>query len=203
MHVHVVFAHPARRSFCRDVLETFTSALREAGHSVDVHDLYADGYRSDLDEEEYLREVGGDPGAGLPQDVQREHERIARADMLAFIFPNWWSDAPAKLKGWFDRVWSYGYAYSYEADGSRQSRIRPRRALVICSAGHTEAHLEETGIAESMRRIFLDDRLRNVGFTDTRMEILGGMMPGNSTHRDSNLERVRRLGSAPWPASAP
>lgn len=193
MHVYVVFAHPARRSFCRDVLEAFTGALRQAGHSVDVHDLYADGFHTDMDEAQYRREVGGDPDAGLPQDVEAEHRRIAGAEVLAFIFPNWWSDAPAKLKGWFDRVWSYGYAYCYETDGTRTSRIRPRRALVICPAGHTEAHLEETGIAESMRRIFLGDRLGNAGFTDARMEILGGMMPGDTTHRGENLARVRRL----------
>lgn len=196
MHVYVIYAHPSRRSFCRDVLEAFTGALLQAGHSADVHDLYADGFRTDMTEEQYRREVGGDPGAGLPQDVEAEHRRIARAEVLTFVFPNWWSDAPAKLKGWFDRVWSYGYAYSYEADGTRQSRIGPRRARVICSAGHTEAHLEETGIAESMRRIFLDDRLRNVGFTDVRLEILGGMMPGDSACRDGNLERVRRLAHA-------
>lgn len=193
MHVYVVFAHPARQSFCREVLTALVDALGAAGHSADVHDLYADGFRSDMDEEQYFREVGGDPGAALPADVQREHQRISRSDVLVFIFPNWWSDAPAKLKGWFDRVWSYGYAYFYEADGSRKSLIGPGRALVICPAGHTEAHLEETGIAESMRRIFLDDRLRNVGFTDVRMEILGGMMPGDTTHRGENLERVRRL----------
>jgi NAD(P)H dehydrogenase (quinone) len=196
VHVYVIYAHPARQSFCRDVLGAFVDAARKAGHSVDVHDLYADGFQSDMDEAQYCREVGGDPKAGLPLDIQAEHRRIAKADVLAFIFPNWWSDAPAKLKGWFDRVWSYGYAYLYEADGGRTSKIRPRKALVICSAGHTEAHLEETGIAESMRRIFLGDRLGNVGFTDARMEILGGMMPGDSTHRDSNLDRVRSVAGA-------
>ena len=80
------------------------------------------------------------------------------------------------------------HAYFYEADGSRRSLVRPKRALVICSAGHTEAHLQETGIAESMRRIFLGDRLGNVGFTDVRMEILGGMMPGDGTRRDLHLK---------------
>ena len=29
----------------------------------------------------------------------------------AFIYPVFWTEAPAKLVGWFDRVWSYGLAY--------------------------------------------------------------------------------------------
>ncbi len=194
MHIYILFAHPAERSFCRDVLETFTEALRQSGHSFEVHDLYKAGFQSDMDAEQYSRETAGDPDANLPEDVRREQERIARAEALAFIFPNWWSDAPAKLKGWFDRVWSYGYAYYYEADGNRQSRIKPKKAIVICSAGHTESHLQETGIAHSMRRIILEDRLENVGFTDVSMEILGGMMPNDATYRQRNLERVRQLG---------
>ena len=196
MHIYIIYAHPGKLSFCRDVLATFVGALHRAGHSVDVHDLYEDNFRTDMDADQYQREVAGDPEAALPEDVRGEHERITRADVLAFIFPNWWSDAPAKLKGWFDRVWSYGYAYFYQTDGERGSRIRPKKAVVICSAGHTEQHLQETGIADSMRRIFLQDRLQNVGFTDVTMDILGGMMPHDDTHRAENLERVRSLACA-------
>jgi NAD(P)H dehydrogenase (quinone) len=194
MHAYILYAHPGPRSFSREVLEAFLEGLALGGHSHEIHDLYADAAVTDMDAVQYAREVGGDPAAPLPEDVVREHERIARAEALVFIYPVWWSDCPAKLKGWFDRVWAYGYAYFYEADGLRRSVIRPRKALVICPAGHTEEHLEETGIADAMRRIMLQDRLRNVGFEDVRMEILGGMMPGDPTHRERNLRRARRLG---------
>lgn len=193
MHVYILFAHPGERSFCRDVLGAFTEGLRMSGHTFQVHDLYRAGYQSEMDQEQYIREMAGDPNAKLPEDVEKEHQQIERADALAFIFPVWWSDAPAKLKGWFDRVWSYGYAYFYQKDGPRLSRIKPKRAIIICSAGHTEAELGESGIADSMKRIFIQDRLQNVGFTDVKMEILGGMMPNDPTHRDESLKRVRRL----------
>ena len=134
------------------------------------------------------------PGDSVPDDVQIEHNKISRSDALVFIYPVWWSDCPAKLKGWFDRVWSNGYAYSYDSDGNRESCIHPKKALVICSAGHTVENLEETGIAESMRCIILKDRLQNVGFTDVNMEILGGMMPGDDQYRIKNLERAYQLG---------
>ena len=41
MRVLTVYAHPNPKSFCHAVLEEFTTGLREAGHSVDVDDLYA------------------------------------------------------------------------------------------------------------------------------------------------------------------
>ncbi|MEW6265611.1 MAG: NAD(P)H-dependent oxidoreductase [Thermodesulfobacteriota bacterium] len=194
MHVYILFAHPSPRSFCREVLEYFTRGLEESGHTHEVFDLYENGFRSEMEASQYLREIGQDPEAPLPDDVKEEQGKIARSEALAFIYPVWWSDCPAKLKGWFDRVWSYGYAYFYEADGERKSLIKPQKALVICSAGHTEEHLEETGIAGAMRCIMLQDRLKNVGFTEVKMEILGGMMPNDMTFRDKNLERAYRLG---------
>ena len=63
-------------------------------------------------------------------------------------------------------VWTNGYAYFYDENVGRKSFIKPKKALVICTAGHTVEYLEETGIAKSMRCIMLKDRLNNVGFTD-------------------------------------
>ncbi|MDR2975005.1 MAG: NAD(P)H-dependent oxidoreductase [Propionibacteriaceae bacterium] len=65
----------------------------------------------------------------------------------------WWTDAPAILKGWFDRVWTVGWAY-------HPSRPRPaKKALVLCSAGHTVEHLRETGLLQSMEAVMLVDRI--------------------------------------------
>ncbi len=194
MHVYILFAHPGEMSFSREVLRTFTQGLREAEHTYEIGDLYKMGFKSEMDSEQYHREVGLDPDAPLPKDVTMEQEKIDRADVLAFIYPVWWSDCPAKLKGWFDRVWTYGYAYYYDEDGQRQTRVTVKKAVVICSAGHTIDHLEEIGIAESMRRIMLNDRLIGVGVKEARMEILGGMTPQNDSFKEENLKRAYNLG---------
>lgn len=49
-------------------------------------------------------------------------------------------------------------------------------------------------MADAMRRIMLGDRLLGVGVREARLEILGGMMPGDNTCRWKNLERAYRLG---------
>ncbi|MBN2184234.1 MAG: NAD(P)H-dependent oxidoreductase [Candidatus Krumholzibacteriota bacterium] len=194
MHVYIVFAHPGEDSFSREILGQFTNGLAEAGHTYETGDLYSIGFESEMDAEQYRREVGLDPGAPVPDDVRSEQEKIARADALAFIYPVWWSDCPAKLKGWFDRVFTYGYAYFYDDNEERHTEIEIKKAVVICSAGHTLEHLEETGIAESMKRIMLDDRLLGVGVREARMEILGGMMPKDDTYRRENLEKAYDIG---------
>lgn len=196
MHVYILFAHPSTASFNRDVLDAFTRGLRDAGHSYEVADLYEMDFVSEMDAVEYDREVGLDPEALVPRDVKREQEKIDRADALAFIYPVWWSDCPAKLKGWFDRVLTYGYAYFYSEAEERFTKISIEKAVVICSAGHTVEHLEETGIAEAMRRIMLNDRLLGVGVKEARMEILGGMMPKDDAYRQANLARAYEIGKS-------
>jgi NAD(P)H dehydrogenase (quinone) len=198
MHIYVVFAHPSGESFTGEVLTEFLRGLRDAGHTFELGDLYEMDFQSDMDPSQYERETSFDSTATLPADVALEHEKISRADALAFVYPVWWSDCPAKLKGWFDRVWSYGYAYVYDLGEHAASKIRIDKVLVICPAGHTEEHLEETGIAESMRRVMLNDRLLGVGVREARMEILGGMVAtvlgeGDQVQR-ANLDRAYRLG---------
>jgi len=194
MHVYIVFAHPSKKSFSRSVLDAFTRGLEQAGHSYEIADLYEMGFQSEMDETQYLRETSGIPDLPVPPDVQSEQTKIGRAQGLVFIYPVWWSDCPAKLKGWFDRVLTYGYAYVYDAEGSRSTKIDIEKALVICPAGHTVEHLEEIGIADSMRRVMLNDRLLGIGVKQAHMEILGGMMPLDDTYRERNLRRAYELG---------
>lgn len=194
MHVYVIISHPSRESFTREVFNAFMKGLDEAGHTYEVGDLYEMDFQSDMDLPQYQRETGEDPDAPVPEDVRAEHEKIERADGLVFIYPVWWSDCPAKLKGWFDRVLTYGYAYTYEDGEHVTSKIDIEKALVICPAGHTVEHLVDIGIAESMRRVMLQDRLVGIGMREARMEILGGMVLHGDQYRRRNLDKAYELG---------
>src|SRR5512144_209348 len=44
MRVLTVYAHHNPKSFCHAVLEEFTTGLRDAGHEVEVDDLYANHF---------------------------------------------------------------------------------------------------------------------------------------------------------------
>ena len=73
--------------------------------------------------------------------------------MIVFIYPVVWTEAPARLVGWFDRVWSYGFAY-----GNKTMKILDK-AIVLCSAGNPIERLEQFGLLESMKKVMLGDRL--------------------------------------------
>ena len=153
MKVLIVYAHPSGDSFTRHALDSFKSGLEAAGHTYILSDLYAMGFETDMSEAEYIREAHYRGGEPVPADVMAEQDKINQSDAIAFIYPVFWTEAPAKLVGWFDRVWTYGFAY-----GARTMK-QLEKGLVICVTGHALKDLEAYGHLNSMKTVMLGDRL--------------------------------------------
>lgn len=109
MRILVVYAHPsADKGHNAQVLRKVEGYLagRSIGHK--VIDLYRDGFdpRLPLPEWEDHRQVS--------EQVKGYQEEIGKADRLVFIYPVWWYTYPAALKGFFDRVFTPGFAYNMQ-----------------------------------------------------------------------------------------
>jgi NAD(P)H dehydrogenase (quinone) len=154
MNVFIVYAHPSEDSFTRHIRDRFIEGLTAAGHSYVLSDLYRMGFITDMSEAEYQREAFYRLSPPVPADVQAEQEKINAGDAIVFIYPLFWTEAPAKLVGWFDRVWTYGFAY-----GSNRTMKQLERGLVICIAGNTLEYFHKTGILDAMQKVILQDRL--------------------------------------------
>ena len=154
MKVFIVYCHPSEDSFTREVRDSFIAGLKSAGHSYILSDLYAMNFVSDMSESEYLREAYYHRDIPLPEDVRAEQEKINASDVIVFIYPVFWTEAPAKLKGWFDRVWTFGFAY-----GDNRDMKQLEKGLVLCVAGNTLEHFDNTGLGAAMKKVMLDDRL--------------------------------------------
>ena len=153
MKVFIVYCHPSEDSFTRCVRDAFIKGLEDAGHEYTVSDLYKMDFKTDMTEEEYLRDAYYRNTPDLAEDVVAEQAKINASDAIVFIYPVFWSEAPAKLVGWFDRVWSYGFAYGEKTMKTLE------KGLILCSAGNPKERLEEFGILDSMKKVMLGDRL--------------------------------------------
>ena len=153
MKAFIVYCHPSEDSFTRHVRESFLRGIRDSGNEYILSDLYKMDFKSDMTEEEYLRDAYYRNSPTLAGDVLAEQEKINSVDAIVFIYPVFWTEAPAKLVGWFDRVWSYGFAY-----GDRTMKVLDK-GLILCSAGNSMKRLEEFGLLGSMKKVMLGDRL--------------------------------------------
>ncbi len=108
MRVLYLYAHPLEESFHHAIREKARAGLREAGHEVDLCDLYAEGFDPVLSAAE-RRGYHDLPANRAP--VEGYIQRIERAEALVLSYPTWSFGLPAILKGFFDRVFIPGVSF--------------------------------------------------------------------------------------------
>lgn len=182
MHVFIVYTHPSEDSFTSHVRDEFIRGLQAANHTYEISDLYKMNFQTDMSEVEYLRESNYNDKLPLSEDVITEQEKINRCDVIIFIYPVFWTEAPAKLVGWFDRVWTYGFAY-----GERKMK-KLKKVIVLCVAGHTLEHLKEYGHYDAMKTVMLGDRIFDRA-ESKEMIILDGTTKFNPELRQANWNK--------------
>lgn len=113
MRVLLIYCHPRQDSFCAALRDTAQGALKAAGHTVEVRDVYAEGFAPALSAGERGRYY--DEGANR-RGIEGHVAALRRAEALLLVYPTWWFGMPAMLKGWLDRVWVPGVALDLRAE---------------------------------------------------------------------------------------
>jgi NAD(P)H dehydrogenase (quinone) len=146
MKILIVYAHPEPKSFNGAMKDLASQVLQEAGHSVQISDLYsldfdAVGGVNDFMEIadtkffNYLNEqVRATNDGGFVPELKTEMDKVVWADFVLFQFPLWWFSFPAIMKGWIDRMFAMGF--SYEIRRNFESGIfREKRAMLALTTG--------------------------------------------------------------------
>jgi Putative NADPH-quinone reductase (modulator of drug activity B) len=161
MRALLISAAPSAQSLTDDLTRTASAALRGQGHAVDVlnlNDLQWDAVvrPTDYGIAEFDRPVGDHAVdarcEGTIDSLVGQHQRLVeRADLIVLIFPLWWAGMPAVMKGWFDRVFTQGFAYGlHDAAGNSRKygdgAFAGKRGLVITTTGDRESAFGERGL---------------------------------------------------------
>lgn len=165
MKILVVSAHPDPASLTNALRDVAAAELRADGHAVRVTDLYAIGWKSEVDRLDFpalpasarLRVPAASGEAfvtgSLTQDVVAAQEDLLWADALILAFPLWWFSMPAILKGWIDRVYAFGFAYGVGehsetrwGDRYGEGTLAGKRAMLIVTAGGWPSHYGPRGV---------------------------------------------------------
>ena len=190
MKAFIVYCHPSDDSFTRNMRDAFIKGITDSGNEYVLSDLYKMDFKSDITEAEYLRDAYYRNTPEVASDVLEEHKKINSSDVIVFIYPVFWTEAPAKLVGWFDRVWSYGFAY-----GDKKMKLLDK-GLIMCSAGNPIERLEKFGLLNSMKKVMFGDRLIN-RVTKTEFVVFENTSREKSEREsfwDENLKKAYELG---------
>jgi NAD(P)H dehydrogenase (quinone) len=165
MNCLIVFAHPEPASFSAALKDVAISELQRLGHTVAVSDLYSLGWNPALGPGDFEGERANPAYLDLSReqerafatnghsaDVKAEQLKVTQADLVLFQFPVWWFSMPAILKGWVDRVFSRGFAYSagrkYES-----GHFKGKRAMLCLTTGTASTLYEANGIDGDLHHV--------------------------------------------------
>lgn len=182
----IIYAHPNPKSFNHAILETIEAELKKAGGDYDVRDLYAIGFNPVLASGDFT----GFQSGQIPADIKTEQNYVKNADVLIFIHPVWWTGMPAILKGYIDRVMSFGFAYTYGPQGPK-GLLTGKKVAAFSTSGFPYDYYEAIGMIKSMSQT-QDGGIYN--FCDMEVAVrkfFGGVPAVSDAVRKGYLEEVR------------
>lgn len=165
MNVLIVYAHPEPTSLNGALKDFAMQRLAANGQTVQVSDLYAMGWKPQLDAGDTLEHQAGTPfhpsldskrafaGGWQSPDIAAEQDKLRWADAVIFQFPLWWFSMPAIMKGWVERVYAYGFAYGVGehsdarwGDRYGEGSMQGKRAMLVVTTGGWDSHYSARGI---------------------------------------------------------
>jgi putative NADPH-quinone reductase len=153
MNISVILGHPDPGSFNHAIAGSVIQSLNNNGHTVQFHDLYAEGFDPITTAEEIPK------GALLDSVIQQHCNEIAEAEGIVIVHPNWWGQPPAILKGWIDRVIRVGVAYEFEEGDSGEGvpigLLQAERAIVF-NTSNTSEQRENEVFGDPLERLWKD-----------------------------------------------
>jgi len=129
--VLIIYSHPSHDGHSAYFLDCIKNLLNTKSNiSYEIFDLYAINYDPILKNDELY---SANRKAVSLENLNIQ-EKIKDADRLIFIYPTWWQNMPAILKGFIDRVLVSGFAFIYK-NGKPVGLLTNKKAAVFTTTG--------------------------------------------------------------------
>jgi NAD(P)H dehydrogenase (quinone) len=135
-----------------------------------------------------------------PKDVREQQAKVSRAQALVFISPVWFVGFPAILKGWIDRVFTLGFAFSLTSAGwhgdikGRIPLLKHDKALIINTTIFNEEAYQDDGLGAAMKKLIDEFALHYPGIKAVEHVYFYAVNMADEQTLQGYLERAYLLG---------
>lgn len=182
----IIYAHPYEQSFNHAILQRVRELLESKGEAYKLIDLYADGFNPAYTKEELAL---FNQGKALDPLVLHYQEILKKTDRLIFIFPIWWADMPAIVKGFEDKVFLKTLAYNPTPTGIKGCLTQIREAVVITTSTAPTWYLKFF-CGNVIGKTMIGHTLKGIGVGSGRWINFGGMDKSTAQARQSFLDKL-------------
>lgn len=190
MKALLVIANPSPSSFSHAMADLAEVVLVERGCEILRHDLYAEGFNP--------VQPTGESSNVTSEDalVERHCRDLQQAALILVFHPNWWSQPPAILKGWIDRIFRLNTAYAYPPgegyEGVPVGLLKARQAFVF-NTSNTPAEREATVFGDPLESLWRTSVFGLCGVSRVERRVFAPVASSTPQQRKMWLAEVAEL----------
>jgi len=135
-----------------------------------------------------------------PKDVLEQQKKVSEADVLVFITQVFWMHFPALVKGWLERVLTYGFAYKLNENGwkgdpdGRIPLLKIKKTIIMQPTFFNEKVYREKGFKDAMEKTIDNWSLKYPGISEVDHIYFHSILSVSTETRKKYLETAYRKG---------
>ncbi len=179
----IIVAHPDSRSFGAALAEAYAATAEEAGCKVETLHLGA---------MEFDPAPRGRPGP-LEAALTDARESIRLAHHLVLVYPTWLGAMPARMKGFFERVFADGFATQFDPGARLPRRMLLGRSADVLVTMDTPPLLYRLLLGAPGHKLVRRAILAPAGIAPVKLFTFGPLRNSTDQRRQDWLAKVRRI----------
>lgn len=195
MKTLIIFNHPYEHSFCHAILQACQKGLKEAGKESHVINLDKERFNPVMsaDDLRAFATAHNNPKeamATLDSKVLQYKKHLQQAEHIVFIYPIWWMLMPALTKGFIDKVFFPGIAYTYGDNGQMQGTLTNIKQVTVITTMATAAETYEKVMCNAMWKALHYGTFKTIGLDNCKWINFDRIKESSPEVRNSWLLRI-------------
>lgn len=183
----IINGHPDTESFATAIADAYKKGALQAGAEIkelvianlDFNPILQFGYRKRTE---------------LEPDLLDAQQKILWAEHIVWVYPIWWGERPALLKGFIDRAFLPGFAFKYRENSVWWDKLLVGRSAHVISTLDQPAWyywlINGRPTFYSMKKMTLEFS----GFKPVRTTTIGPIRRSTDEYRAKWLRKIEQLG---------
>mgnify|MGYP003575384677 FL=1 len=179
----IILGHPDRKSFGGALANAYADSARQAGCV--VNELHIASMQFDA-------APSGRPPAELEADLAASRTAIAEAKHIVLVYPTWMGAMPARMKGFFERVFADNFAFRFRPDSLVPEQLLKGRSADVLATMDTPPLLYRLVLGAPGHKMVRSSILGVSGIKPVKIFSFGPLRSSPDAKRAHWLERTAR-----------
>lgn len=185
----IVYCNPNPRSLSSAYRDALVELTEMSANPVNVRDLYNIGFSPVLE----MRDFDAVKHGQIPAEVKVEQDYVMWADLITFVYPVWWAGMPALMKGYIDRVFTKGFAYTMDDEGHLKGLLGDKKVVILNNMGFPYAYYEKMGMLDSMKQATNEGIFKFCGMEVVEHRFFGHLDAASKAEREGHVEVLKMI----------